>query len=353
MGLPSIGYDPHPIFYRIAAAKVVPTDELTQIPAIYDIISKGVSSPASLDILKPKQREYLEKLFDLNVLASFLGAREELKRHHFGQSNLAFLILSRMIDHGSKAQTDGIYKAPDSRKKGLSPKDALNRVFRLIQEDLPFYKNGQCAIYNSSSERMSEVGDAVISSIITSPPYLNNLPEDDYAEMTRMYLYFWDMAESWGDITTKVRSKLLVNTTTSLKGHKDKQNIYRASIPNGVLVELDSLVSQLTQERMVRAGKKEYDFLVYPYFAQMIQIISECHRVLKSTGRFHMMVADAALYGVHIATPQLLADLLKIAGFQNVCCNLVRKRGHRWILDKRDGSKRGLGEYYISAEKSE
>ena len=38
-------------------------------------------------------------------------------------------------------------------------------------------------------------------------------------------------------------------------------------------------------------------------------------------------------------------------GFKNIKVTYLRKRGHRWILNKRDGAKEGLGEYYISAKK--
>jgi hypothetical protein len=62
-------------------------------------------------------------------------------------------------------------------------------------------------------------------------------------------------------------------------------------------------------------------------------------------------VGDAALYGVHIETHEHTALMMREIGFQDVKINFLRKRGHRWILSKRDGSKEGLGEYYIEARK--
>ena len=57
------------------------------------------------------------------------------------------------------------------------------------------------------------------------------------------------------------------------------------------------------------------------------------------------------LYGVHIGTPQLLATIMAAVGFRDVEISLVRKRGDRWTLDKRDGSKQGLEEYHLRARK--
>jgi hypothetical protein len=211
----------------------------------------------------------------------------------------------------------------------------------------PDYAEG-CDIIQHTSESMPEVPDGSASIVVTSPPYLNNF---DYAEMTRMLLYFWGIAASWGEISERVRKHLIVNTTTAVKGHKHRQLEYRSHLPGDLLVKLDPLVSDLKRLKNQRAGKKEYDHLIYPYFCQMLSVLRECRRCLKGGSRIHLMVADAALYGVHISTPQFLAELMASIGFTNVCCDQVRKRGHRWVLTKREGSRKGLGEYHISAEK--
>ena len=152
-------------------------------------------------------------------------------------------------------------------------------------------------------------------------------------------------------ITEKVRAKLIVNTTTALAGHKARQAEHRDGIPAVVHRHLDDLVAALAAQRKTRAGKKDYDFLVYPYFRQLSDVLRECHRASKIDAPLHLMVADAALYGVHVDTPQILARILAAIGFRSCACHCVRLRGHRWILDKRDGSKQGLGEYHVRAVK--
>ena len=61
----------------------------------------------------------------------------------------------------------------------------------------------------------------------------------------------------------------------------------------------------------------------------------------------HMIVADAALYGIHVPTPQWLSQIMAEHGFVDVQCEMIRPRGHRWKLAKRQGSPQGLGEYYV------
>jgi hypothetical protein len=38
-------------------------------------------------------------------------------------------------------------------------------------------------------------------------------------------------------------------------------------------------------------------------------------------------------------------------GFLGVECLKMRERGHRWVLEKRDGSPTGLGEYHLVARR--
>ena len=114
---------------------------------------------------------------------------------------------------------------------------------------------------------------------------------------------------------------------------------------------LDAITAQLSEKKKSKAGKKDYDLLVYPYFAQMKRVLQECFRVMQQGAPFYMMVSDAALYGVHIPAPQILASMLDQIGFSNATCQLIRKRGHRWILEKREGSLDGLGEYCVTANR--
>jgi DNA modification methylase len=49
---------------------------------------------------------------------------------------------------------------------------------------------------------------------VTSPPYLNNY---DYADRTRLEMYFFGWAKSWRDITAQVRDKLIISATTQIR----------------------------------------------------------------------------------------------------------------------------------------
>ena len=353
LGHRAIGFEPHPFFSRIARAKVGGYPAMIRLESIQSILLEGLQAPRPISSLPRPAEIFLRKLFEECTLEQLLGAREALDDAGMGTDDIAFLILSRVLDMCSRAKIDGIYKAPNSRKKAAIPNAAIHHVMEEVRCDLNLLvqvgRFDPGVLHSTSSEDMGQVEGGSVDAVITSPPYLNNF---DFAEMTRMYLYFWGICGSWQEITEKVRSKLVVNTTTALKGHREIQSKYRSEIVPCLLPELDAIVNELNRRRDVRAGKKDYDLLVFPYFAQMTRIIRESLRCLRESGEIHIVVADAALYGVHISTPQFLAAIMSEMGYTTVTCKKLRDRGQRWILKKREGSPTGLGEFHLSGIRS-
>ena len=352
LGHRAAGFEPHPFFARITRAKTGAPPTIEQLHEIEKTLLEGIQAPDKAFVLSESAAKFLAKLFDEHTLHQLLAARTALEEARLSKDDLAFLLLSRVIDMCSKAQTDGIYKAPTTAKKAEMPVNAIKIVVEQIRNDV--IQTGQVALlppailHQATSEDMSAIDSGSVDVVATSPPYLNNF---DFAEMTRMYLYFWGICGSWREITELVRAKLIVNTTTALAGQRDIQSRYREEICGELLSELDSIVKALATERKVRAGKKEYDLLVYPYFAQMTRVLLEVQRCLAAGGTAHIVVSDAAFYGIHVSTPQFLASTMSAMGLADVQCVKLRDRGHRWILDKRDGSPTGLGEYHISARR--
>ena len=350
-GFDVIGYEPHSFFYIISLAKLMSNifpDDLTKIN---NSIQKGLKNGYLPDKEDNSSLLFLKKLISENHLRALYGAKAELVANHLNDNPLAVLILSKMLNDCSHSATDGIYKAPTSNKKSVAPMFSLRNICEIIRCDIDnHYKKGKhkTIVYNKSSEDMSELKDNSISLIVTSPPYLNNF---DFAEMTRMYLYFWGIANNWAEITDKVRSKLVVNTTTALRGHRNNQSIYRSELPDYLYKKLDKLVTNLKEKRKYKSGKKDYYLIIYPYFAQMNRILSECFRVIKPNGLISIMIADAALYGEYIETHQILADIMNSIGFSNILMEQIRTRGKQWTLEKREGYSKGLGEYCILASK--
>ena len=352
MGFRGYGYDRHPVFFTLAMAKL--TNYTAQdLDAIREsFFSCNSSLEWSEDAIK-----FLSKLFSAEDLTSIARAAWAANATDERTKPLAVAFFLKSCEAACGAQTDGVYKAPTSRKKKIPFEDAVNKVYSMFEEDIEtdWYKEHWVNqidpfCYNKSSTSMTEIEQNSVGICITSPPYLNNF---DYAEMTRMHLYLLGWAGSWREISDTVRNDLITNTTTALRGKKTKETQMQAreSLPQELIAELDGIVESLTAERKVRAGKKEYDYMVFPYYSEIRQVLSNLYQVLKDGGEVHWVVADAALYGIHIKTQLHTAAIMKAIGFSEIEIKLIRKRGHRWVLNKRDGAKEGLGEYHIRAMK--
>jgi hypothetical protein len=351
-GVPSVGFEPHPFFYDISAAKLAPPDS-AGIDGIEGMCLSLDPFPHELSkVWGPDALKFLAKLVsetELRILASALQIEDRIP----GKDRLAFrLIVSRALEETTNSQTDGIYKAPTTAKRSRRFRESIPIICQEMREDvsaLSRVPENRATLFAASSERMDGLEDSSCSLCVTSPPYLNNF---DFAEMTRMELYFWKYAGSWGEITELVRRKLIVNTTTAPTDLKRRQEPFKKSLSPTLLKRLEPLVDELHATKKARGGSKDYDLLVYPYFSQMQGVIAELSRVLMRNAPLHMLVADAALYGVHLHTEEFLAELMREKGFEVNEVDRLRNRGDRWVLDKRQGSSTPLGEFHIHARRN-
>jgi DNA modification methylase len=352
LGLNSVGYELHPVFHTIARSKLRHYNEDSANRAAN--LLRARRKPVSWS---PDAEKFLAKLFSTRNLESARNAAGALEYSPPDLRDLSTTIFLKACELACGSQTDGIYKAPTTQKNHIPFDEALSRVEAEVTDDIrsKWYRHHWCAtpaseIHRASALNMMAIAPHSVACCITSPPYLNNF---DYAEMTRMHLYLLGWCSSWRNISEMVRNNLVTNTTTALNGKKtdDYQRAARGLLFPSLVTELESIVSDLAKERQNRAGKKEYDFLVYPYYSQIFNVLSSVFTSLRPGGKLHWVVADAALYGVHIETHEHTAEILRHLGYRNVKINFLRKRGHRWVLSKRDGAKKGLGEYHIEGEK--
>jgi DNA modification methylase len=350
-GLDASGYEAHPFIRDVAEAKLV-TRDVSQVDEVARLLARVRSVENLESVWTEKALVFLMKLVDSENLSFLAGARLLEPECDPRSRHLYRLVVSRLLELAAGSATDGIYKAPTTKKRSIK---AMKNVVPLVTkirgdvESLP-PSMGISHLIGGTSENMSDALSDAHDICVTSPPYLNNF---DFAEMTRMELYFWDYASTWAEITERVRAKLIVNTTTAPTPLRRDQSRWADLLPEDFRNRVQPLIDELGEQKKLRGGSKEYHSLVLPYFAQMSSVIAEVHRVLKPTAPFHTVVADAALYGVHVHTEELLAELMTKCGFEVKEVIRLRDRGGRWVLAKRQGAPTPLGEFHIHAVKKE
>jgi DNA modification methylase len=271
----------------------------------------------------------------LYLLREFINS--EVIDYHF--HNLLKLALTDTLRSAAAAGTGWPYISPRKNNGRQPPKDALScfqKTVRKMQGDLEYvaqYLPAVSVIQNvyGDSRECQSLADGQIKLALTSPPYLNNY---DYADRTRLETYFWGITRSWSDITEQFRDKLMTAATTQVTRSKHQVETTLSSeilqISPTVYQTVQEAVLKLSQLRLQKGGKKDYDLMTALYFNDMLRVIKETYRVLQEGGTFCLVLGDSAPYGVHIKTDELIGELALGIGFSKAAYQEFRQRGDKW-----------------------
>lgn len=187
-------------------------------------------------------------------------------------------------------------------------------------------------IYLQDSRQVNKkIEESSCSVCITSPPYLNNL---DYGEVSKVHTHFFDITNTWNDITTKVRQHLVTGATTHYKEAEFNLDIFKnsefAQNNNPIFLDLSEKYYQIKNIAKDRGGKKSFDILMMLYFEDMFNVLKEIRRVLKQNSKAYLILGDSAPYGVPVPTTVILGQISRSVGFNKYDIYKIRTRGTKW-----------------------
>lgn len=350
LAIDSYGVEAHPFVFRIAKTKMnweINRDEIAR--ALRDIESQLKKQKQSFDgtdiriFLGIEFPELVLKCYESNTLLDLLFIRNAIIQGNFSESvkDLFFVGLTSILRQVSTAATGWPYIAPNKPKTTSFNKNAIYEFSRQIKkmvndiqltilEANPGFRDSSHHIYNADSRYTQDlIPSNCIDHVFTSPPYLNNF---DYADRTRLELYFWGEAKNWGDISENIRRKLITSATTQISRDDPRYNLSESlheTCPD-VFDFLKKAIVQLSEIRLTRGGKKSYDHLVSGYFNDMFLVISEVYRVLKPNTKAVFVLGDSAPYGIHIPTDDLIGKIGLGIGFSDYRIDILRERGGKW-----------------------
>lgn len=368
-GIRSFGVEAHPFVHFVGHTKLfwdfLSSDLLRQIDALLNTIKSTLKkkdiTAISVESIFP---ELVCKCYDPEKLAYLYVCREAINSLPLSPfRNFAKLGLTNLLRTVADVHTGWPYIAPKKERKFRGEKDCANIVDKLRDQLYQMYGDiqairhtgkaiGQAAFILGDSRQYQEaIEDKAIDLVFTSPPYLNNY---DYSDRTRLEMYFWGEAHSWGDITRKVRTQLIMSATTQvLRSDYTEGNLlsndFLHIVPE-VAIELKPKVNELTGLRLQKGGKKSYDVMVAGYFNDMLKVFQETFRVLKPGGSFLLILGDSAPYGIHIPTEIYLGEVGKAVGFTRYKIEDLRTRGEKW-KDNPQRHKVALKESILTLEK--
>ena len=344
-GIHSYGVEAHPFVYRIAQAKmnwhVERADVLTFIKYVQEKLPAQVRQLKDSCQLTKEFPELILKCYEPQTIYDLWALRDIAQNSEMDMSlgNFFFVVITALLREVSTAATGWPYIAPKKKKVTSLDKDVLTEFGRLarqmsddietMREAAQDYTSQHILINAESQDTKTYIADCAVDHVFTSPPYLNNF---DYADRTRLELYFWGEAKTWGDISDNIRTKLMTSATTQINRTDPKYEItadLRTDCPD-VTQFLETAVAELGERRKHKGGKKSYDLMVAGYFNDIHQIIKDVYRVLKPHTKALFVLGDSAPYGVHIPTDELIGKIGVDIGFSSYDIEILRTRGGKW-----------------------
>lgn len=345
-GINSIGVEAHPFVFKITQAKLdwdIPqADGLAFIRHVQECLPLKTKELKSF-ALEEEFPELILKCYAPKTIYDLWALREIVHNHDLSDSlrRFFFVVVTALLREVSTAATGWPYIAPKKKKITSVDKDVLTEFSSLAWQMIrdidnikaisnERYRASHHAIFRGDSRNTAGfIEDLSVDHVFTSPPYLNNF---DYADRTRLELYFWGEAASWGDISTNIRAKLMTSATTQISRSDPKYEVsdeLLAECPD-VAAFINQAVAELGLRRKTKGGKKSYDLMVAGYFNDIHKIIQDVFRVLKPQTKALFVLGDSAPYGVHIPTDELIGQIGLDVGFTNYEIEVLRQRGGKW-----------------------
>ena len=337
----SLGIGAHPYVHEVASTKIFWSNDAPELAAL---ATKIIGDAASADSETCDLTQYpalVHKCFTPQTLRCLTAIKESVIRTCPTQRSREFfeLALAATLRLVTTAGAGWPYIAPSKHARRKTDHDPIDKFVETVNQmvsDLVYVESlgiplSEHAVYCDDAKNIDVYAQpSSVDLIVTSPPYLNNY---DYADRTRLETYFLGRYGSWAEISSQVRSRLMVSATTQIT-LRDMQ--YLTELPGLSQISpkasdyLRPRIDELHNIRREKPGRKTYDILVAGYFEDMSEILVACHRVIKPGGAMVIVIGDSAPYGVHVETEEVLGDIAMDVGFSDFSCELIRTRGEKW-----------------------
>lgn len=332
-GLAFAGIEAHPLIAELASIKLVRLADSETIERAADEVVADVRarrSPVGLG----SETELVRRSFAPEVLEQLVAVRQSVQALE-SPAVAAYLKWSLL---GTLRDVAGVKVGWPYQRPGVSrtPRhtDVLKR-FRaratVMAEDLKVAPTPQMSVFLRTGNAASAdtwSGLPAAHGCVTSPPYLNNF---DYADATRLELYFWGEVRSWSEMVESVRADMLTATTQQSSRSAKATALQALTAYGDIGVEIEGLTTAVKRAREVKGGRtKEYDQVVPAYFEAIGAVLRNLAANLEAESSALWLVGDSAPYGVHIDTPAIIGRLAEQVGLEFKEDILLRHRGQRW-----------------------
>lgn len=325
------GIEAHPLIAELAALKLCAAPG--PLLALRDAAASLVEDAEPAE--PHREHPLVQRCFEPAVLATLGGLRDALARRRRNRwaVHLRWALLGTLRDVAS-VKVGWPYQRPALPREAPYGDPAARLIARAdaMADDLagrldPPAGRIVCGDSRTPAAWRTAAKGERFAACVTSPPYLNNF---DYADATRLELFFLRRATSWAEMCATVRAGMVTATTQQTRRTRARRALAALHPYPCVHEEVATLTTRLTDERARRRRGKEYDQLVPTYFAELARVLRQLYVHSAPGARSAWVIGDSAPYGIHVDTPRLVGLLAQNIGFVSVDILDVRSRGLRW-----------------------
>jgi hypothetical protein len=322
-----VGIEAHPLIADVARLKLRrPAHPLTLLHAAEEVAARAKAVDPT------DEAELVVRSFSPEILAELIGLRTAIEAQPAPwNAYLELALLSLLRDH-ARVKVGWPYQLPGKRRQPRlsGPTKRFLQLAERMASDLEDGASASGWVTTGDSRQAANWRTARRRepvAMISSPPYLNNF---DYADATRLELYFSGRARSWAEMCATVRDGMVIASTQQSKRQQAEQALKQLEQVEPFHRRLTPLVESLAAERAKRKAGKQYDWMVSLYFRDLWRVLQNVKRCLPTGAPVVWVVGDSAPYGIYLDTPGLLGLLGEELGFAIESEHLIRSRGKRW-----------------------
>jgi hypothetical protein len=333
-GLGFFGVETHPLVAELARLKLNPRATSEELRELGIALAKQAGKATKSRT--PHVPDLVAASFEDSVLRSLLRLRDAIKDQASAPAGaLAKWALLATLRDVASVKVGWPYQRPGISRRAphSDPIERFKTRIGWMAEDiesLPTDLTRSPATLVQGDSRDPDNWTGVLGTAsVSSPPYLNNF---DYADATRLELYFWGDIDSWSAMTRTVRSGMLTATTQQSSRGEEKEALAvvdRFNEPvRTELLGLHTSIGKAISDRAKRS--KEYDRVLPAYFAAMSTILENVFNHSAPGAKNAWLIGDSAPYGIYVDTPALIQKLAIAVGFSPEADVKLRERGARW-----------------------
>jgi hypothetical protein len=276
--------------------------------------------------------EYLASWFPMSVLAQFAIISREMNSKPVKVLKPVFEVIMSDMSRAVSLQDPGDLRM--RRRKNAQPNypllplftaavtKRLETIMRARRTSVPI-EGGQQAVVADNRKSLAWMKEVPgfrdgFHAGITSPPYATALP---YIDTQRLSLCLLDLVEADG--LTQLEKKLIGTREISESSRRELEASLSRAQRDGLpatVVDLCCRMLELTALPGNGFRRKNMPALVYRYFTDMAQVLKNVREVMRTSGKFALVVGRnrTTLGGEELVvdTPRLLADMAVESGWE-------------------------------------